>query len=416
MTYPTLQKIKAENLQQELAELQDKIFDLERFQNFIGVNDLLDESRKIIVDNDKDIERIRINIKKIVNEIYLLQEPVQKKIRQLKFLMALIEKYFDQSQVNSINSVFAKHRNMLQEMLETNPIETESINARINAIDHLFASELIKIPKAMVAYLQDKNFIYNYENYKTEIIEIIENNDINTKQINNNENLASIEFLETSIAEFEISYQNFQARLAWITCYDKIFQNEKLIVSDEIDKAKFEVQGLINDLNSFNPREKSFAILDNELGLLSQRLNDLHQLNHVALQKQQCNLIELIKISKDKLTKHVEKKLSQSTSKCAASKRDQINGISTKINALINCEINPDDDAFHSQMSDNISELKQTINAAKVILSEYRGISLLRCFATFFGGGKVTSQLLVQNLEQQLTDLQNNVNGQALSL
>ncbi len=57
-----------------------------------------------------------------------------------------------------------------------------------------------------------------------------------------------------------------------------------------------------------------------------------------------------------------------------------------------------------------ITDLQQTTNNARTNLSEYRGIPLLRCFATLWGGGKETSQFLVQPIEEQLSDLQSNIN------
>ncbi|MEN9917374.1 MAG: hypothetical protein RLY40_1313, partial [Pseudomonadota bacterium] len=198
--------------------------------------------------------------------------------------------------------------------------------------------------------------------------------------------------------------------------YEEKFNNVKLVESNDIEKIKSEILVLFDSIKSFNPLEKFVEILDNELCSLSQRLYDLYKLNHAELQKQQYNLLELIKITKDKLTQHDKEKLSRSTSKCAILKHDKINMINTKINALINNELEPNDTDINSRMIDNISELKQTINEAKTILSEYRGISLLRCFATLWGGGKVTSQLLVENLEKQLADLQDNTNRLPLKL
>ena len=78
-----------------------------------------------------------------------------------------------------------------------------------------------------------------------------------------------------------------------------------------------------------------------------------------------------------------------------------------KIDLLLNPEINIEENASKREITpDKILDLKETLKNANSLLSEYRGISLLRCFATLWGGGRVTSQLLVNKLENQLTDLQ----------
>jgi hypothetical protein len=267
----------------------------------------------------------------------------------------------------------------------------------------------------MFDYLQHKEVICNYLEYKSKIIEHFSGQEKN-KSENINDVFHKIEALEKSIEEFEISFKKFQKILACLSQYEEKFNNVKLVESNDIEKIKSEILVLFDSIKSFNPLEKFVEILDNELCSLSQRLYDLYKLNHAELQKQQYNLLELIKITKDKLTQHDKEKLSRSTSKCAILKHDKINMINTKINALINNELEPNDTDINSRMIDNISELKQTINEAKTILSEYRGISLLRCFATLWGGGKVTSQLLVENLEKQLADLQDNTNRLPLKL
>jgi hypothetical protein len=117
--------------------------------------------------------------------------------------------------------------------------------------------------------------------------------------------------------------------------------------------------------------------------------------------------MNLVKNSNEALTAH-NKKLSYSSTQIAMNKSIAIKLIKDKIDLLLNTEINFEDNASSQAVIDKISELKQTIKDAKGILSEYRGISFLRCVATLWGGGKVTSQGLVNTLEEQLTDFPSN--------
>ncbi|KAF5271662.1 hypothetical protein FQR65_LT05283 [Abscondita terminalis] len=395
MTFPSISlPTKKQQAQQDaleksekLEQLDEKICELERFIQFSEVNKLLEESEEQR-QNVKNIYLIDVTINKINKLIWELSHPFQCKLEQLKFLRTLIEKYFDQSEVDSINGALTIHLKKLQKELDSFVINKDEIDKKIIDCDQIIASKQKKILGKMFAYLQNKEVICNYVEYKSKIIEYYSDQEENEPK-NINDFFQKIESLEASIIEFDISFQAFQERLTCLSHYDGKFNNAKLVESNDIEKIKSEILVLLETIKSFNPLEKSFAILDDELSSLSQRLEDLYQLNHAELQKQQCNLLDLIKISKENLTEHVDGKLSRSTSKCAASKRDKINRINTKINALINNEINPEDDVIDSRMIDNISELKQTIKEAKTILSEYRGISLLRCFATLWGGGKM---------------------------
>jgi hypothetical protein len=145
------------------------------------------------------------------------------------------------------------------------------------------------------------------------------------------------------------------------------------------------------------------------MGEFGQKLNELHQLNQNELQNQQDTFIRLIEDSKQDLTDYA-KKLSLLKSKCANNKAEQLQSIIQKIDLLLNPEINREENASNREITpDKILDLKETVKNANSILSEYRGISLLRCFATLWGGGKVTSQLLVNTLDKQLTDLQSNI-------
>lgn len=399
---------------EKLEQLDEKIHELARFTQFSEVNELLAESEEQRL-NVKNIYFIDVTINKINKLIQELSQPTQLKLKQLKFLKKLIEKYCDQSEVDSINGVLTIYLKKLQNEFDFHVINKDEIAKKIIETDQVLAKRK-KILGKMFDFLQNKEVVGSYVEYKSKIIEYFSDQEKNETE-NINHFFQKIESLEKSIIEFDISFHKFQERLTCLSSFDEEFNNAKLVACNDIEIIKSEILTLLETIKSFNPLEKSFEILDDELSCLSQKLEDLYQLNHAELQKQQCNLLDLIKISKENLTKHVDGKLSQSTSKCAAAKRDKINRINTKINALItliNNEINLEDDVIDSRMIDNISELKQTIKEVKTILSEYRGISLLRCFATLWGGGKVTSQLLVNKLEEQLTDLQSNIKDQPL--
>lgn len=407
---PSKNEISQQDLQeklQKLEKLNETIQELEKFRQFDEINELLIAS-KALDQNEKNIYLIDVTINKINNLIHSLIKPAQDKINQLKFLMTLIEKYFDQSQVNSINSVFARHKNKLQEEIEASFINREAIDNRIIKIEQLFTNELETILKKMRTYVQDKKVTNNYETYKLEVIKILEKKDDINKQKNITEFFSDIEFLENSIAQFEASHQQFKIRQEWIDFLDTSFQKTKLLETDAINKTKLEIQTLINNLRSFDPRLKSFDILDNELRSLSEKLNELHQLNQDELQKQRDQFIKLIEASKQDFASYAEK-LSLLKSKCAHNKSAQLKIIIGKTDLLLNAEINREDNASSQAVIDNISGLKQTIHDAENILSEYRGISLLSCFATLWGGGKVTSKLLVDELEVKLTGLQDNI-------
>ncbi len=390
---------------QKLEKLNETIQELEKFQQFDEINELLIAS-KALDQNEKNIYLIDVTINKINNLIHSLIQPAQDKINQLKFLMTLIEKYFDQSQVNSINSVFARHKNKLQEEIEASFINREAIDNRIIKIEQLFTNELETILKKMRTYVQNKEVTNNYEEYKSEILKILENSDEKNFLEDGNELYKYVEFIEETIQTFEVSCQEFNCRLPRLNNLIEKSQNAKLIESDSINETKLEVQDLICCLNSFNPREKTFDTLDKELDSLSWKFIELNRRNQSELQKQQDELIRQIKVTQQDLSKY-SKKLALLNTKSTNNKAQQLKLINSEIESLLNPE-NLEEDTSKT-MADNIEKLKHTMNDAKDILSEYRGICLLRCFATLWGGGKVTSKLLVDELEVKLGGLQDNI-------
>ncbi len=401
----------SEERSRKLNDLSVKIKELKRFCEYTEITVLLTECENFLLD-PKNIYFADVYINKINQLIFSLSLPVKNKIKQLEFLMTLVEKYFDKININRINNIFDEHKNKLQNELDANIINKENINESLNELDQCLTIELKKIQEQILVYFQNKEISKAFEEYKSQVIGFLNNNDEKIKQKDVNEFFNHIEFLDSSIKDFEVSYQQFEARLAWIDYYEREFQaiNPKLIDLDVINEKKVEIQDLINDLNLFSHKENCFDTLDKKISLLGEKLNELSQLNYKNFHEQHNQFIERLKKTKNTLTMHVDKKLSQSTTMLAKAKREKINAINLKINLLLETVINLEDSALNEKITDNISDLKMIITDAKNILFEYRGISLLRCFATLWGGGKVTSQLLVQTLEEQLIDLQSNIN------
>lgn len=126
--YPlsNLQQLKDENFYQTLAELKNKIVELERYKNFSEIRALLEKS-KINIANEKDVDVITKNIKNIDDTIYRLIYPAKEKIKQLKFVMKLIIKYFDKKQVENIKVSLTKYCETLQKEIDSEIINTEKV-------------------------------------------------------------------------------------------------------------------------------------------------------------------------------------------------------------------------------------------------------------------------------------------------
>lgn len=395
----------------KLKQLDEKIKELERFQQFSEINELLKESESHRY-NVENIYFIDITINKINKLIQKLSEPAQYKLKQFKFLKTLIEKYFDQNQT-SLDDVLTSHYEKLQEELEKKIINKEEIAKKISIVDQDLIEHLQKILEKMIKYLQNKEVISNYEEYRLKIIEYFFNSNENEDKLFN-EVFQNIELLEASIKEFENSILEFENRQTWFNYYKDYINNTDFVESSDIEKMKSEIQISLDSINSFNPQIKTFYILDEEASSIVQKLNELHVLNQTELKKQQDLLLSQIENSKNNLARHAKKLNSDYLqTKLGKNKYQAIENIQQKMNAFLESGANQE----HASSSEEIIiDLQQTINEAKAILSEYRGISLLRCFATLWGGGKVTSQLLVETLEEQLSDLQNNITKLPLRL
>ncbi len=408
-----LRQIKIKGLLQELKELKDQ---LECFREFTGFDELsLKAQRLLNAEENIKIEEVTTCINKI-NSFIKLNWPIVEKFNQIIFLNNLIAKYCEQNEVQGLNSALAILKKKLKTEIAEDPIDPKKIEEHISQIDLSFHENLKKILEKIKQGLLKKSLDLRFDDYRTDLLGLISKSkeEINKKPIKISGFFYSINAAILSINKFESSHESF---LNLQYGFNEIIEShhkltETLLNSNAVASCKDQVEQQIEILSKkfaeFDPRLNSLEIISDSLQELGQKLNDLHQLNLDELQKQQDIFIKLIEDSKQTLIGYAEK-LSLLKSKCAHNKSEQLNIIIQKIDLLLNPEINQEDNPSNQAMIDNILELKQTIDAAKGILSEYRGISLLRCFATLWGGGKVTSQSLVSTLEEQLANLQSNI-------
>lgn len=416
--YPlsNLKEIKDENLQQELAELQNNTTELERYHKFAEVNELL-EASEIILANEKNVVVISECNKKIEKILKKLMQPVQEKLSQLDFLKKLIEKYCDQNEVQVLNSALAIQEKKLKNETVSDSINPQEIEKYLSKIDSICHKDLKKILGKIKQILLEKTWDARYADYFTSQLELISLSEmeINEKPTEISVCFDRIKFIIESITEFETNHEYFIALTKNFNLDEEYYHNltHTLVNSNAVnfckDQVEQQIKILSKEFTEFDPRAKSLDHLNLGFFELHQKLNELHQLNQKELQIQQDEFILLINDSKQDLMGYAEK-LSLLKSKCAKSKSEQLQSISEKIDLLLNPEKNLEENIANREITlDKISDLKETLKNANSILSEYRGISLLRCFATLWGGGKVTCQLLVDKLDGQLTDLQNNM-------
>lgn len=416
--YPlsNLQQIKDENFQQEFSELQIKTAELERYHNFAEVNELLDEIKNIMA-SEKNVGAITEYNKKIDNLIKILTQPIQEKFTHLAVLNELIEKYCDQGEVQSLNSGLAIQTKKLKTEMAKDSIDRQQIENQLSNIDSIFHKNLKKILGKIKQNLLGKAWDTRYKDYLNSQLELINSNEkkINEKSTGISECFDRVKFVIESTTELETNHEYFINLTINFNLTEEYFHKliPNLVNIENVNSLKDEIDNQIKILNEkfikFDPRSDSPDTLTLGMGEFGQKLNELHQLNQNELQNQQDAFIRLIEDSKQDLTDYV-KKLSLLKSKCAYNKSEQLKIITQEINFLLNPEINMEENASKREITpDKILDLKETLKNANSLISEYRGISLLRCFATLWGGGKVTSQLLVNKLENQLTDLQANM-------
>lgn len=411
--YP-LKELHEAKISESLEELTILKNQLSFFQEFSGVDKLQEEAQFFL----NDIENIQIeNIitcKSKINNFIKLNYPIKEKIDQINYLMPLIEMYFEQTEVQTINSALATQKNKLKQLMNKELKNEDEIEKPIIAIDLIFLNRIQELLKKIKQSSLNRFNVPNYLTYLVSRLELISQSENEIKD--NKEKISilfnqlnfSIEFvkhLEISIKEFEELQHSFKSKREK---YQEL--HEDLIKLEPIYASKIKVEQQIEILNEkfdmFDPSEESLVVLKHGLQDLDYELNELQQLNQSALQNQQVELIRQIKVTQQDLSKY-SKKLALLDTKSTNNKAQQLKLINSEIESLLNPE-NLEEDTSKT-MADNIEKLKHTMNDAKDILSEYRGISLLRCFATLWGGGKVTSQLLVNTLDEQLTDLQTNM-------
>lgn len=416
--YPisNLQQIKKENLQQELVELQNKIDDLERYCHYSEVNELLEES-KTILNNEKNSELIAISSKKIDDKIKLLVQPTQEKFSQLIFLMSLIEIYCDQNEIQSLNSVLAIKDKKLRTQIANNPINLKEVENNIAQIDYICHKNLNKILKKIKNVVLEKAWDTRYKGYLDSLLGVLTQSEKEIREeIDKISNCFEIiKFSIKSVKVFEGSHELFLSVIERFNVANEKYLKvtKSLLDSEAINFIKDEIvsqtEVLSKDFVEFDPRVKKIDVLDSSLQWLDKKIDALYQINYNELKNEQIELMKDLSNSKERLAIHA-KKLSQSATRCAEHKHKKLELINKKVELLLNPEINQEENVFAmKRIADSIFELKEVINEAKTILSEYRGVYFFRCVAKLWGGGEVKSQLLVNLLEDQLTDLQRNI-------
>ncbi|WP_342220370.1 hypothetical protein [Rickettsiella endosymbiont of Miltochrista miniata] len=411
--YPINQllEVKISESLEELTVLKNQ---LDFFQEFSGIDKLQQEAQFLL--NDKEniqIENI-ITCKNKINNFIKLNYSIKEKLDQVNFFMPLVDIYFEQSEIQTINSSLSIQKNKLQQLINNESQDENEIAKCIATIDSLFFNKIDKLLEKIKQFTLSKFINTKYQAYLVGHLELItqSENEIKDKKEKISFLFNQLHFSTEFIKQLEISYKEFEKLQKIFKSNIEKYQelNKTLIKSEDINISKAEVEHQIESLSKefaeFDPRLNSLDTLSYGFQDFDQKLRQLDQLNRSELQNQQMELISLVKNSRKTLIEHSEK-LSHSSTKCAKDKYQAIEIIKGKIDLLLRVEI--EDDASNQKMNDNILELKQTISGAKAILSEYRGISLLRCFAALWGGGKVTSELLVNKLEGQLTDLQKNM-------
>ncbi|MGC1854906.1 MAG: hypothetical protein WA659_06000 [Candidatus Aquirickettsiella sp.] len=423
--YPLLhlQQIKDESLQQELAELQIKADDLERYRDFPKVNKLLEESKNILA-KQTDVGLVTDCNTKIDNEIKILRQPIQEKFDQLNFLMNLIEEeYSNKKEIESLNSALAIQKKKLKTEMEKDLIDPKEIKKKLSEIDAICVKYLKKIVEKIKNAFLEKAWDSRYKNYLASQLGLIKLSEeaISEKTTEISACIDAIKALINSITEFKANHQCFTNLTKNLNLTAEYYHQviSALVNSEAVNFCKDQVEQKINILNKefseFDPRSKSVNDLNLDLCELAHKLNELHQLNQKELQIQQKQLFLLIQISEKELTFHA-KRLLQSNIHSAKEKFNSIQKITKKIELLVKAETNQENDASNEVLLENIAILKQTLSQVKDVVSKYRGISFLRSFAAFFWrGGKVTSELLVNTLNEQLDDLKTNTTRLSLS-
>lgn len=396
-------------------KLSDLHIQLKNFQEFYGANRLLQQAQNLIDGQDTQINEIN----KCINEVKKfidLNLFIKEKLEQVHYLMLYIDFYYEANESQPIKSELDVQKNIMEEFKkngfgnsthnENFFIEHDSI--LINQVEELF--------KKIEGIYSEKELNPAYKNYFNNQFELIQ--PIASDQKNKDHFIfKQLYWLVDFLNQLEVSYGKFnELENNFISFRNNYLELcKELINSEDIHRRKNDIEHQFEILDKrfceFDPESNDHEQLHLGLMQLDKNLNEISAVNQVELCNQQekyTNLINLLIISKNNLTQHAEKlKSNYLWAKSGQKKSELIDNIQKKIDALLESR---EEQELSSSNQESFSDLKQTIGEAKAILSEYRGITFFRGFARLWGGGKVTSQLLVETLEEQVTDLQSHIN------
>ena len=160
--YPFIHSVKINELLEELSlvEKQLKIFD-----EFYEFDKLLKESQDLLNAKENiEMEAITASINKI-NDFIKLNLPIKDKIEQINYLMPIIEIYFDQNEIQTINSALAIQKNKL-EILKSNGFNnSDDVRESIATIDSIFGKRIEELLKNIKKTYFEKKFSPCYQIY-----------------------------------------------------------------------------------------------------------------------------------------------------------------------------------------------------------------------------------------------------------
>lgn len=406
--YPQAQLLQIKP-KERLSTLINK---LERFQEFYGADKLLQQAQCLIDQFDARVIEINTCIGQIKNFIEL-NSPIKEKLEQINYLEQCIN-YCFKDDAHPFNSELEIQKDKLIQSKKNGIDNQSNSESFFGEIDSIFVNCIPELFNKIKEIYSERKLSSVYETYFNSEIGLIES--IEGDRKNPHFLFQQLCWLMMFLNKFEYSYHQFNELQAKFKkdkakfsklCVELINSE---IICDRKKTIEQQMEILTKDFQDFNPR-----VNPQQLGLgliqLDTKINELSTLNKGELRDQQAqyaHLIDLLIDSKVNLTLHVKKlKSNFFWAQLGKNKYQAIEKIQQKMDALLESGANQEQARPSKQI---VAELQQTINEAKTTLSVYRGIPLFRCFATLWGGGKVTSQLLVSTLEEQLMELQSNIN------
>ena len=390
--------------------LSDLISELKLFQEFYGADKLLQQAQCLINQFDAQIEEIYRCIDQIKHFIKL-NTPLKEKLDQISYLMECV-KYSIKSEGRLINSELDIQKKQLEQLRSSGFDKIANSENIFSELDLIFVSLIEELFNKIKETYSVKRLNSAYQGYVESKVESIQsiNEDQKTKLPYL---LQKLDWLMKFLSQLEYSYQQFNELK--VTFENVKEEYSKLCpglinlqtICDIKNTIEQQIDILNKDFSDYDPSVNFPQQLELVLTPLVTKLNELSAINQVELRNQQeqyTKLVELLINSKADLTMHANKLKSNFLwAQSGKNKYQAIEKIQQKMDALL-------ESGTKHVSKQIITDLQQTINDAKTILSVYRGIPSLRCFATMWGGGKVTSLFLVQNLEEQLADWQSNIN------